>query len=165
MALQLRIADLNDAEDVSTLFQAAYGTLMAGAYDEAVLARALPLMARANAQLLSSGTFYLVQDDGVLAGCGGWTLQAPGAQNTQSGLAHLRHFATHPQHTRKGVGRMIFEHCAVEAKAASASLFQAFSSLNAEPFYQSVGLKRISEIDLAMGPAVKLPVVLMEGAA
>jgi hypothetical protein len=42
-------------------------------------------------------------------------------------------------------------------------MFQAYSSLNAEPFYASLGLTRIKQIDLPRPSTVPIPAILMEG--
>ena len=42
-------------------------------------------------------------------------------------------------------------------------MFQAYSSLNAEPFYESLGTSRITQIDLPMRLTVPIPAILMEG--
>ena len=78
---------------------------MAPAYGEAAFAAALPFLALANPELLSSGTYYLVEDSGTALAAGGWTHECPGTKEITPGLAHLRHFATDPQVVRRGIGR------------------------------------------------------------
>jgi GNAT superfamily N-acetyltransferase len=163
--MRTRIATLGDEASVSALLLASYTNLMAKDYDAAVLAAALPRMVRANPTLLASGTFYVVDGPASLpAGCGGWTLAAPGTQAETAGLAHLRHFATHPDYTRQGIGRLIYNQCRDAAKLAGATRFQAYASLTSVPFYASVGLQFIGDFDITMGGDVKLPAALMEGA-
>ena len=87
---------------------------MALGYEPVLFARALPLLTKANPALLSSGTWYVVElsgADGTLVGCGGWARQRPDAPNepVDTVLGHLRHFATHPKWTRRGMGRALFE--------------------------------------------------------
>lgn len=53
--------------------------------------------------------------------------------------------------------------CAEAAVKWGASNFQVYSSLNAKPFYASLGLTRVKEIDLSMTPATFFRTVLMEG--
>ncbi len=109
-------ASLEDAEAVSALLQASYPSLMALGYEPVLFARALPLLTKANPALLSSGTWYVVELPGAvgtLVGCGGWARQRPDAPNepVDTVLGHLRHFATHPKWTRRGMGRALFERC------------------------------------------------------
>jgi GNAT superfamily N-acetyltransferase len=80
-----------------------------------------------------------------------------------TGVGHLRHFATHPDFTRRGVGRLIYNRCVEAAKSAGVIRLQAYSSLSAVAFYSSVGLQLIRTFDLPLGGGINLPAVLMEG--
>src|SRR5215203_7163569 len=95
-----RLATPNDFAGVGLLLRASYPTLMASAYEPAILEPALELMARANPGLLASGTYYVAEVGDLIAGCGGWTREYPGRTDVQPELAHLRHFGTHPQWTQ-----------------------------------------------------------------
>jgi GNAT superfamily N-acetyltransferase len=162
--MRARLAVPSDEILVSALLLASYTTLMAKDYDAVVLAAALPRMVRANPSLLCSGTFYVVDAPAAsVIGCGGWTLAAPGTEMEIASLAHLRHFATHPDFTRQGVGRLIYDRCVEAAALAGVTRFQANASLNAVAFYGSVGLRFIRNFELSLGGDVTLPAALMEG--
>jgi N-acetylglutamate synthase-like GNAT family acetyltransferase len=162
--MHARLAALSDETAVSALLRAAYTDLMAKDYDPEVLAAALPRMVRANPSLLASGTFYVVESPASsIIACGGWTHAAPGTATQTANLAHLRHFATHPSFARRGIGRRIYHRCLQAAKSSGVTKFQAYSSLNAVPFYAGVGLAFIRTFDLPLGDSVKLPAALMEG--
>ena len=161
--MELRTAEHDDAPSVTALLERAYPSLMAASYKADVLAVALPEMTRANPALLASKTYYVMEDDGRLIGCGGWTAEEPGSGEIEPGLAHLRHFATDPDRVREGIGRSIYNRCATEALNRGLSRFQAFAGLNAEPFYNRLGLERVRVINVPMGPSANLPTVLMEG--
>ena len=162
--MQIRPATPEDFPAVEALLGRSYPALMADAYEPAVLSRALPLMTKANPDLLASGTFYLAQDAGGIVGCGGWTFGAPGSGKCVDGLAHLRHFAVDPGRARSGIGRRLFAECARVAAGRQARRLQAFAGLNAESFYASMGLQRIDLVHIPMGEDVQFPAVLMEGA-
>lgn len=135
---------------------------MKSAYDEEVLAPALELMTQANPSLLSSGTYYVAElTSGLLVGCGGWTPERPGTKSVEPGLGHLRHFAVHPDWTRRGIGRALIEACDRSARAAGVMTFECYSSLNAERFYRALGFVRIREMNMELKPPVVLPGVLM----
>ena len=163
--MKIRRAFAEDAADLAKLFERAYSTSMAPAYEEAAFAAALPFLTRSNPELLGSGTYYVVEleEPGTILGAGGWTRECPGTKEITSGLAHLRHFATDPCIARQGVGRRIFRECARDAEKAGAGLFQAFSSLNAVAFYEGLGLVVVRRMDLQFSPSVSLPAILMQG--
>jgi N-acetylglutamate synthase-like GNAT family acetyltransferase len=159
---EIRVATLGDAEAVGRLLQASYPQLMASSYDEDLLIPALKLMTKANPSLLSSGTYYLAErSTGELVGCGGWTVERPGSGSVEPGVGHVRHFAVHPDWTRRGIGRHIFNACERTAHAAGVKVFECYSSLNAEEFYRSLGFERIRETEFELQPPVTLRGVLM----
>jgi GNAT superfamily N-acetyltransferase len=136
---------------------------MKQSYDAAHLDAALPAMSKPNPILLASGTFYLAHSqDGQFIGGGGWSVERPGSGDVAPHLAHLRHFATHPDWTRLGVGRAIYLQCERAALTAGAREFECFSALNAVSFYEALGFKTASIIPLSLGPGAVLPAVLMK---
>ena len=135
---------------------------MARDYDPAVMAATLPSMVRANPSLLASGTYYvqLAAEDRIVA-CGGWTMQEPGAGRIEDGVAHIRHFATHADWTRRGLGAGIFERCRQDARTAGVETFTCFASPSSEPFYRSLGFQSVGRRDLSIGPILEFPSILM----
>jgi N-acetylglutamate synthase-like GNAT family acetyltransferase len=153
----VRKADVDDIATVTELLQASYPILMKSAYDSAMLVPALELMTRGNPKLLSSGTYYVAEsEDGRVIGCGGWTREHPGGETAVEGVGHIRHFGTHPDWTRKGIGRAIFRRCEEGARASGIREFECYSSINAECFYSALGFERIGVFDIQMGPDVSL---------
>jgi GNAT superfamily N-acetyltransferase len=158
----LRVAGPADAEAVTALLAASYPALLAAAYTADVLAATLPLMTKANPRLLASGTYYVAEaDGGSLAGCGGWTAEMPGSGEVVPGVGHIRHFATHPQWTRRGVASAMLVRCLEEATARDVTTMEAFATLSAEDFYRAHGFVTIGPIDIAMTEDIKLPSVWM----
>ena len=158
----IRAATPEDESLLSDLLESAYGELANGQYDSVALAAVLPLMSRANPKLLASGTYYIAYAGDQAAGCGGWTREKPGSGEIVEGVAHIRHFATHPAHLRKGVARLLLEHCLAEARSAGIQVMMSQSTLPAEQFYAAAGFRRIGAITVEMGPGAVLPAVEMQ---
>lgn len=158
---RLRIAGTADAAAVERVLLASYPPLMGEVYDETLLARALPMMTRANPGLLASGTYYLAEIDGEPVGCGGWTYEEPGTSNVVLGLAHVRHFAVAVGWTGRGIGRALYARCEAEAREFGAQRFECFASLNGEAFYAALGFVAIGPLNVRMGPQVALPSIRM----
>lgn len=131
----MRIATPADVGVVSELLKTSYEELLAGHYDAALLACALPLMTRANPALLNSGRYYVAHsDDNRIIGCGGWSPDRPGSGEREIGVAHVRHFATHPGSIRQGVARALLSRCIQDAEVHGARSMEAFSTLAAVSF-------------------------------
>lgn len=162
IGFSIRVAGLADAPAISELLEASYRALLAPAYDPAAMQTALPVLTRANRDLLGSGRFHLAQTDGgSLVGCGGWSLERPGSGEIEAGLGHIRHFAVHPDWLRRGVGRSLVAVCEQEARAAGLTELECFASLNAEAFYAALGFIPLRRHDLAMGSGTTLPSIVM----
>jgi GNAT superfamily N-acetyltransferase len=158
----LRAATPDDSAAVSALLEASYPPLLAPDYDPRLLAAALPLMTRANPRLLASRTYYVAETGGdAVVGCGGWTVEAPGGGESRPGIGHIRHFAIHPEWTRRGIGRALLDRCIEEARTQGIVNLECFSTLTAEAFYRSAGFVTVGPINVPMSPTVALPSVHM----
>lgn len=160
--INVRPATPDDAALLTGLITASYRELDTGLYEPAQLAAALPAMSKANPKLLASGTYYVVEVDGAAAACGGWTFEKPGSGGIDEGVAHIRHFATHPAYLRRGLARLLLDRCLEEAKARGACVMKSQATLPAEKFYASAGFLTIKPIEVEMGPDIILPALDME---
>lgn len=159
----VRVATAEDEALVGDLLEASYSVLMPPSYDAAAMAAALPIITRASPALLASGTFYLAVDrGGPIVGCGGWTRERPGTGETVPELGHIRHFATHPTWTGRGIGRALYTRCEDVARSAGVKRFECYASLNAEKFYRALGFDSVRRIAIPLGQGSTLPSVLME---
>ena len=163
-ALSVRVAGVEDAAAVEQVLQASYPALMAAAYDRELLTRVLPLITRANPRLLASGRYYLCEAEGLAVGCGGWSPERPGSVEVEPGIAHIRHFATRPEWTGRGVGGALYRRCEDAARAAGVREFECYASLNGEAFYAALGFRRVRPIDVPMAGGLSLPSILMNRA-
>lgn len=161
-AIAIRLALPGDHDLVTGILATAYMKLDDGSYDRDRLAAALPLMTKANPRLLASGSYFIATAAGEPAGCGGWTVEAPGTGTIAPGVGHIRHFATHPDHLRKGVAQALLRRCLDEARAAGVKLMRSQSTLPGRKFYASAGFTRVRDIEVVMGPGVTLPAIEME---
>jgi GNAT superfamily N-acetyltransferase len=106
-----------------------YPVLFSGAYSAEVLVLALPLLTRSNPRLLPSGTFHVAKNDnGEIVGCGGWSFERPGSGEVVAGMGHIRHFATHPDWTRRGIGRALLSRCIGQAIEPGVGILECQSS-------------------------------------
>lgn len=159
----IRVATPEDGPRVSALLNASYPVLMRASYDNAVLALALPMITQASPALLSSGMYYLAETvSGYVVGCGGWTPERPGSGETVPKLGHIRHFATHPDWLRRGIGCAIYKECEGQARRVGMRSFECYASLNGERFYKALGFKAVQEIAVLLGQDLKFPSILME---
>ena len=146
-----RVTGPEDAHAVGELLRSSYPVLMRPAYGGS-LSAVLDVLTRPSPALLGSGTFYAAENgQGYMVGIGGWSGERPGDAALEPGLAHLRHFATHPDWCRRGVARLLYETCEANARKAGIEVLECYSSFNAEPFYAALGFVSVARIDVPMG--------------
>lgn len=158
----LRTATKQDIAAVDTLLARAYPRLLKADYPPSMLVMALPMISRAQPDLVICGTYYLVEEDDVLLGAGGWTAQAPGRGGITRGVGHIRHVVTDDRAIRRGVGRALMDRIAADAKAQGLRRLHCMSTLTAEPFYAAMGFKRLNAITVPLAPGIDFPAVEME---
>ena len=160
-----RVAEVADVASVDALLKRSFPELMGVAYEKSVLVPALKLLTRANPSLLTSGRYYVAESrSGLVVGCGGWSLERPGTNTVEVGMAHIRQFATHPEWTQRGIGRAIFHLCETAARSAGVHILECYSSLNAEKFYADLGFASVRIVQIDLGDNLLLPAILMRRA-
>ena len=109
-------------------------------------------------QLIDDGTYLIVEADGELAGCGGWSRRATlyGGDQTLGRSAALldpakdaartRAMYTHPRHTRKGVGRLILSLCEEAARSEGFKRMELMATMAGEPLYRACGYEPIERV-------------------
>lgn len=168
MTLTLRASKLSDLSAVDTLLARSYPRLLAADYPPSVMVTALPIIARARPELLTSGRYFLAfAQDGRLMGAGGWSGAAPGPSDQPQGraagvgIAHVRHVATDPDAVRQGVGRAIMRAVFEAARVAGMVQMECLSTRTAVPFYTSLGFRVLGAADVPLRAGIVFPAVRM----
>src|SRR5512135_1917077 len=149
-ALEYRLARRDDLEMLKALMDAAISELQKPFLDEAQIASSRTIMGL-DTQLIDDETYFIVEADGQLAGCGGWSRRATlyGGDQTPGrsaalldpaiDAARIRAMYTHPDHTRKGVGRFIISLCEEAAKSEGFTRMELVATMAGEPLYRACG--------------------------
>src|SRR3984893_16419506 len=125
--LSHRLATMAELAELRTLMTASIRTLI-GAYLDAARVEASFEIMGVDTQLIEDGTYFVVECERRIAGCGGWSRRATLFGGDHSGgrdarlldpatePARVRAMYTHPDCARRGVGRLVLSLC--EAAAA-----------------------------------------------
>lgn len=125
-------------------------------------------------QLIADGTYFIVEDAGRIAGCGGWShratlyggdhskdLRDPAPLDPATDAARIRAMYTHPDFARRGVGRLIMTLCEGAARAAGFRRAEMMATLSGEPLYRACGYTPVERVE-APGPnGVAVPLIRM----
>jgi GNAT superfamily N-acetyltransferase len=171
--LTSRLATEDDLTALQALMARAIDELQRGFLDEAQIAASHEVMGL-DTQLVADRTYFLIEDDGVLAGCGGWSrratlyggdhstaLREPALLDPAHDAARVRAMYTRPDFARRGVGRLILNLCEAAAAAAGFRRVQLMATLSGEPLYRACGYIEIERTGAAPVNGVVVPLVLM----
>jgi len=152
-----RLAQRDDLEALKVLMDAAISENQKTFLDESQIASSRTIMGL-DTQLIDDGTYFIVESDGQVVGCGGWSRRAtmyggdqtPGRSaallDPTKDAARIRAMYTHPMHVRKGIGRLIISLCEEAAKAEGFTKMELVASLSGEPLYRACGFEPYEEI-------------------
>ena len=155
--LNHRLAQRDDLEALKVLMAQAISENQKAYLDESQITSSRAIMGL-DTQLIDDGTYFIVESEGQLAGCGGWSRRAtmyggdqtPGRSaallDPTKDAARIRAMYTHPNHTRKGIGRLIISLCETAAKAEGFTKMELVATLSGEPLYRSCGFVPYEEI-------------------
>ena len=149
----IREARWEDVSKIEKLLTRSFGQLLRNDYPASVLSIAVPLLARAQPALVTSGRYYVAELGGKIVGVGGWSLEAPGTNSTQRGVAHMRHVAVDPDHLRKGIGFEILLQSLAAANKYGIKRMMSLSTLTAAPFYEGCGFIEVGRRETPLGVA------------
>jgi GNAT superfamily N-acetyltransferase len=170
VALVSRLATRDDLPMLSPLVNAAIDELQKGFLDEAQIRSSHAIMG-IDTQLIDDGTYFVIEVDGQIGGCGGWSRRATlyGGDHSSGrdaalldptrDAARVRAMYTHPAFTRRGVGRLILSLCEAAAVAEGFTFVELMATLAGKPLYEAAGFK---EIELVEDPAGGTPVPLVK---
>ena len=170
-ALTNRLATRDDIPLLRPLMDEAIGTLQKGFLDDAQIESSRSIMGL-DTQLIDDGTYFVVEVDGEVAGCGGWSRRAtlyggshsPGRDakllDPATEPARVRAMYTHPAFARRGVGRFILALCQDAAAAEGFTRLELMATLSGRPLYEAFGFEPIEEVLDAAG-GVPVPMVRM----
>ena len=153
------------------LINAAIDELHKGFLDDAQIRSSHAIMG-IDQQLVEDGTYFVVELDGMIVGCGGWSRRAtlyggdhsPGRDaaylDPATDPAKVRAMYTRPGYTRRGVGRLILKRCEQAAAAAGFTALELMSTLAGLPLYEAAGFIAGEMVEDTTG-GVAVPLVKM----
>jgi len=163
-ALTSRLAGAADILALEAVMDAAIAELQRGFLSPAQIAASRTIMGL-DRQLIADGTYFVVEDGGAIAGCGGWSRRttlyggdhSPGRDaallDPATDAARVRAMYTHPDFARRGVGRLILALCEDAARAEGFKRLELMGTMSGRPLYEAAGFQPIEEIVDARGGA------------
>lgn len=169
----LRTAKFSDVDALQALIVHAGIALSVGYYTPEQAHAITQHVFGVDTQLLRDGSYFVIEEGGVIVACGGWSKRRTlfGGDQTKRGEdplldpasepARIRAFFVDPAMARRGLGRMLMERCISEAILAGFHAFELVSTLPGEPLYLSHGFAIVERFELSLPGDVMVPVSRM----
>jgi GNAT superfamily N-acetyltransferase len=166
-----RLATPEDLPVLLPLIETAIDELQKGFLDDAQIESSHAIMG-IDTQLIEDGTYFVIETDGQIAGCGGWSRRATlyGADHSAGRDAALldpvqdpakvRAMYTHPAFARRGVGRLVLSLCEAAAAAEGFTRLELMATLSGRPLYEAAGFEPVEHLEDASG-GTPVPLVRM----
>ena len=171
--LTVRKAQRVEREALDALIAASARELGRRDYTDAQLDRAIGNVFGVDSELIEDGTYLVAEINGALAGCGGWSRRKTlfgadaraGRDSTAldpaKDAAKIRAFFVHPDFTRRGVGRALYDRCEAEARAAGFAALELMATLGGLSLYMALGFEPADAIDYDLGNGLSMRFVPM----
>jgi len=151
MKFDLRTATESDIRAIESLITDSARRLGARCYSSEQIEEALKAAWGVDTQLIVDQTYFVVESDGLIVGCGGWSYRETlfgndtehnrrsNLINPQTGRAKIRAYFVSPDYARRGIGTMIYMKCEEEARRHGFEKFELMATLPGVTFYEFHG--------------------------
>lgn len=125
-------------------------------------------------QLVKDQTYFIIENEGQLVGCGGWSWRAtlfggddsivarePAPLDPATDAAKIRAMYVDPGHARRGIGTMIMALCEAAARDAGFMKVEMMATLAGVPLYRACGYRDIEAVDASTREGVIVPLIRM----
>lgn len=154
----IRPARPDEIPALERLIAASARQLSIGFYDEAETEAAITYVFGVDSELVGDGTYLVVELDGRIAGCGGWSRRATlfgsdrfaqrqmGFVDPAQAPAKIRAFFIAPEFARRGIGSALLDACEQAARKAGFMQAELMATLPGVPFYAAHGYRTEGEV-------------------
>lgn len=170
-SLTLRLATRDDVPALTALMDAAITSHLPAVLTPEQVESSRMIMGL-DTMLIDDGTYFVVEIDGQLAGCGGWSRRntlyggdhtpgrVPELLDPKTDPARVRAMYTAAGFARRGVGKAILDAGEAAARAEGFSHVQLAATMSGLPLYRACGYEPVEEFTDASG-GVPVPLVRM----
>ena len=172
MSFTHRLATVDDVALLRPLMNAAIGELLKPFLSQEQVAASFAVMGL-DTQLIADQTYFVIESERRIAGCGGWSRRATLFGGDHSAgrnaalldpakdAARVRAMYTSPDFARRGVGRTILGLCEAAAKAEGFSRVELAATLAGEPLYRACGYVPLEHFRSDTPQGLRIPLIRM----
>ncbi|HWA29514.1 MAG TPA: GNAT family N-acetyltransferase [Rhizomicrobium sp.] len=172
MSFSHRLATRRDVPVLSSLMKTAIRELQRGFLSPEQIDASFDVMGL-DTQLIDDGTYFVVEEEGVIAGCGGWSRRATLFGGDHSAgrsaalldpakdAARVRAMYTNPSFARRGVGRLILQLCESAAAAEGFARVELAGTMAGLPLYRACGYRDLEAFEADTRSGLRIPLMRM----
>lgn len=173
MNWQPRLAVDQDASALEVLIRLSARVLQTPYYSATQIEAALGPIFGVDRLLIRDGTYFVIESENTIVGCGGWSKRkslygGDASRQTEDPMldpqcdaARIRAFFVHPSWSRRGIGKTILLACEEAIVAARFLKADLVATLAGEPLYAAFGYSIVERYEIPMPNDLRLPVVRM----
>ena len=172
--MKLRHARPDDIAEIERVMRESISGISSRTYDPRQVESSLQFIAHLDRDLVNDNTYFVVEVDGEIAGCGGWS--GRGRLYAGSGVgrddarlldpatepARIRAMFVAPRFERRGIGRMILQACEDEARTAGFRRLELMAMLSGHAMYLANGYRDVENVDAKLEDGTPYPLTRME---
>lgn len=173
MSWHLRTATAADSAEIQELIGRSIRALGASDYSSEQIEGALTGAFGLDSQLIADETYFVVENQGRLIGCGGWSYRRTlfggdaragrdaGTLDPRTDAARIRAFFIDPSAARRGIGTALLERCEAEARRHGFRRAEMMATLPGVKLYAARGYLPGDRVDYPLGAGLSIGFVPM----
>lgn len=170
----LRLARLDEADAINELMKVSTRDLFPAFYTDEQTASSIRYIASVDRMLIEDGTYFVLEADGGLVACGGWSrrdkLYSGSGEGTNDARlldaatepARVRAMFVRPDWTRRGLGTRILQACETAAKAEGFRTLALMATLPGLLLYERFGFTVLERTEIPMPDGTSIGGAAME---
>ena len=170
----LRRATEGDIPEIERVMRDSISGISRRTYDAAQVESSLRFVAHLDRELVSDQSYFVVEEDGEIVGCGGWSARSrlyAGSGSSEGDArrldpateaARVRAMFVVPRFERRGIGRMILNACEAEARRAGFRRAELMAMLSGHEMYLASGYRDVEKVDAKLEDGTPFPLIRME---
>jgi GNAT superfamily N-acetyltransferase len=173
MQYEIRPAQVDDIPQLQALIARSIRTLGKHDYTPEQIEGALRGAFGVDTQLIRDQTYFVIELDATIVGCGGWSYRQtlfgsdartdrdPAQLDPQQDAAKIRAFFIDPEHSRKGLGATLLDHCEAAARERGFTHCELMGTLPGVRLYAARGYEALPIVHYPVGPDITIEFVPM----
>lgn len=172
--INIRSAKIEEVQTLNELITLSARELSRDDYSKEQIESAIQYIFGVDTELVNDHTYFVIEKNGEIAGCGGWSRrktlfggnQFAGRENSNfldpsKDAAKIRAFFIHPKFARQSLGSLLLKHCERQALLYGYARLEMMATLPGVKLYKKLGYQDVSDELVVLPNKISLEFVRM----